>query len=134
MFCDENVALFLVGKSGWCVFCWFGHFCQSDSLALAVHVPLLSFLRFRDVLGNVIYIEEWPGEIISFADSLEPGGFCGEACRAVEVPNGRFNARELVYAVEVLLVMILAHLQHHVFVGKLVGFDGVHGVEAVLTG
>ncbi len=32
-----------------------------------------------------------------------------------------------------LLAMILAHLQHHVFAGELVGFDGVHGVEAVLT-
>ncbi len=30
--------------------------------------------------------------------------------------------------------MILAHLQRHMFAGKLVGFDGVRGVEAVLTG
>ncbi len=66
-------------------------------------------------------------------DSLEPGGFCWEACHAVEVPNGRFDAGEFVYVVEVLLAMIVAHLQCHVFAGKLVGFDGVHGVEAVLT-
>ncbi len=52
----------------------------------------------------------------------------------MEVPNGRFNAGELVYVVEVLLAMILAHLQHHVFAGKVVGFNGVHGVEAVLVG
>jgi hypothetical protein len=100
---------------------------------LAAHVPLLSFLGFREVLGDVFYIDEWPGEIISFADSLEPGGFCWEACRAVEVLNGWFDAEEFVYVVEVLLAMILAHLQCHVFMGKLVGFDGVHGVEAVLT-
>ncbi len=100
---------------------------------MAVHVPLLSFLGFREVLGNVFYIDEWPGEIISFADSLEPGGFCWEACRTEEVPNGRFDAGELIYIVEVLLAMILAHLQCHMFTGKLVGFDGVHGVEAVLT-
>ncbi len=73
------------------------------------------------------------GEIISFVDSLEPGGFCWEACRAVEVLNGQFDAGEFVYFVEVLLVMVLAHLQCHVFAGKLVGFNGVHGVEAVLT-
>ncbi len=97
-------------------------------------MPLLSFLGFREVLGNVFYIDEWPGEIISFADSLEPGGFCWEACHAMEVSNGRFNAGEFVYIVEVLLAMILAHLQCHMFAGKLVGFDGVHGVEAVLTG
>ena len=52
----------------------------------------------------------------------------------MEVPNGWFNAGEFAYVVEVLLAMILARLQHHVFAGKLVGFDGVHGVEAVLTG
>jgi hypothetical protein len=101
---------------------------------LAAHVPLLSFLGFREVLGDVFYIDEWPGEIISFANSLESGGFCWEARHTVEVANGWFNAGELVYIVEVLLAMILARLQHHVLVGGLVGFDGVHGVEAVLTG
>ncbi len=101
---------------------------------MAAHVPFLSFLGFREVLGNVFYINEWPGEIIFFADSLEPGGFCWEARCAMEVPNGRFNTGELVYIVEVLLAMILVHLQRHVFVGALVGFDSVHGVEAVLTG
>jgi hypothetical protein len=96
-------------------------------------MPLLSFLGFREILGKIFYIDEWPGEIIFFVDSLEPGGFCWEARRTMEVPNGWFNAGELVYIVEVLLAMILAHLQRHVFVGELVGFDGVHGVEAVLT-
>jgi hypothetical protein len=133
VFRDENVVLFLVGKSGWCVLCRFSHFHRLDSLALAAHVPLLRFLGFRELLGDVFYIDEWPGEIISFADSLEPGVFCWEARYTVEVPNGWFNAGELVYLVEVLLAMILAHLQHHVFAGELVGFDGVHGVEAVLT-
>ncbi len=85
-------------------------------------------------LATFFYIDEWPGEIISFADSLEPGGFCWEACRAVEELNGRFDAGEFIYVVEVLLAMIFAHLQCHVFTGKLVGFDSVHGVEAVLTG
>ena len=51
----------------------------------------------------------------------------------MEVPNGRFNAGELVYVVEVLLAMIFAHLECHMFVGNLVCFNGVHGVEAILT-
>jgi hypothetical protein len=106
----------------------------SDSLALVAHLPLLSFLGFGEVLGNVFYIDEWPGEIISFADSLEPGGFCWEARCAVEVLNGWFDAGEFVHVVEVLLAIILAHLQCRMFAGKLVGFYGVHGVEAVLTG
>ncbi len=134
MFRDENVVLFLVGNIGWHVLGGFSHFCWSDFLALAAHVPLLIFLRLREVLGDVFYIDEWPGEIISFADSLEPRGFCWEACHAVEVPNGWLIAGEFVYVVEVLLAMILAHLQCHVFAGELVGFNGVHGVEAVLTG
>ncbi len=100
---------------------------------LAAHVSLLSFLGFREVLCNVFYIDEWPGEIISFADSLEPGGFCWKTCCAVEELNGRFNAGELIYIVMVLLAMILVHFQRHVFTGKLVGFNGVHVVEAVLT-
>jgi hypothetical protein len=52
----------------------------------------------------------------------------------MEVPNVWFNAGELIiYVVKVLLAMILAHLQRHVCTGTLVSFDGVHGVEAVLT-
>jgi len=74
-------------------------------------VPLLSFLGYREVLGDVFYIDEWPGEIIFFANSLEPGGFCWEARRAMVVPNGWFNTGEFVYVVEVLLAMILAHLE-----------------------
>ena len=93
-------------------------------------MPLLSFLGFRVVLGNVFYIDEWPGDIISFANSLEPGGFCWEARRAMEVLNGRFNAGEFVYVVEVLLAMILAHLERHMVAGDLVCFNNVHGIEA----
>jgi hypothetical protein len=66
--------------------------------------------------------------------ALSQEAFCWEAWRAVEVPNGWFNSGGLVNVVEVLLAIILAHLQRHVFAGKLVGFDGLHGVKAVLTG
>ncbi len=96
-------------------------------------MPLLSLLGFREVLCNIFYIDEWPGEIISFADSFEPEGFCREARRTMEVPNGWFNAGEIIYVGEVLLAMIFAHLQRHMLACKLVGFDGVHGVETVLT-
>ena len=85
-------------------------------------MPLLSFLGFREVLGDIIYIDEWPGEIISFANSLEPGGFCWKARLAMEVPNGRFNAGEFAFVVEVLLAIILAHLESLMFVGDLVCF------------
>ncbi len=78
---------------------------------MAAHVPLVLFLGFKEVLCNVFYIGEWPREIISFANSLEPGGFCWEACRAMEVPNSGFNTGEFIYIVEVLLAMILAHLE-----------------------
>ena len=46
----------------------------------------------------------------------------------MEVPNGRFNDGEFVYIVEVLLAMILAHLERHMFAGDLVCFDGVHRI------
>jgi hypothetical protein len=91
------------------------------------------FLGFREVFCDVFYIDEWPGEIISFANSLEPGGYCWEARHAMEVPYGRFNAGEFVYVVEVLLVIILAHWKFHMYTRDLVCFDDVHGVEDVLT-
>jgi hypothetical protein len=100
---------------------------------LAAHVPLLHFLGFREVICNFFYIDEWPREIISFANSLEPGGFCWEARRTMEVPNSGFNTGEFIYVVEVLLAVILAHLECYMFTGDLVCFDGVHGVEAVLS-
>jgi hypothetical protein len=52
----------------------------------------------------------------------------------MEVPNGRFNAGEFAYFVKVLMAIVLAHLEHYMVAGDLVCFDGVHGVEAVLTG
>ena len=100
---------------------------------MATHVPFLRFLGFREVLCNIFYIDEWPREIISFANSLEPGGFCWEARRAMEVPNSGFNTGEFIYIVEVLLAVILAHLECYMFTGDLVCFDGVHEVEAVLS-
>jgi hypothetical protein len=33
----------------------------------------------------------------------------------MEVPNGRFDAGEFIYVVEVLLAVILAHLECHMF-------------------
>ncbi len=79
--------------------------------------------EFPQIQGSTLqrfYIDEWPGEIISFANSLEPGGFCWEARRAMEVPNGRFNDGEFVYVVEVLLAIVLAHLERHMVAGDLV--------------
>jgi hypothetical protein len=52
VFRDENGALFLVGNIGWHVFGRFCHSRQADSLVLAAHVALLSFLGFREVLGS----------------------------------------------------------------------------------
>jgi hypothetical protein len=43
-----------------------------------MHVPLLSFLGFREVLGNVFYIDEWPGEIISLRIALSQEAFVGK--------------------------------------------------------
>jgi hypothetical protein len=42
----------LVGNIGWHVFGRFCHSHQADSLVLAAHVALLSFLGFREVLGS----------------------------------------------------------------------------------
>ncbi len=44
----------------------------------------------------------------------------------MEVPNGWFNAGEFVYIVEVLLAIVLAHLERHMVAEDLVCFDGVH--------
>ena len=100
---------------------------------MAAYVPFLCFLGFREVLCDIFCIDEWPGKIISFAYGLEPGGFCWEACRAMEVANGGLDAGEFIYVVEVLLAVILAHLVCYMVAGDLVHFDGVHGVEAVLS-
>ncbi len=54
------------------------------------------FPRIQGSICNVFYIDEWPREIISFANSLEPGGFCWEARRAMEVPNSGFYAGEFI--------------------------------------
>jgi len=51
----------------------------------------------------------------------------------MEVPNSGFSAGEFIYVVEVLLAVILAHLECYMVMGDLVCFDGVHGVEAVLS-
>ncbi len=65
--------------------------------------------------------------------ALSQEAFVGKACRAMEVSNGGFDAGEFIYVVEVLLAVILGHLVCYMFAGDVVHFDGVHGVEAVLS-
>ena len=59
-----------MGKSGGKVLGGFGHFCGLDSLALAMHVTFCSLLGFGEVLGDIFDVDEWPGDIIFFSDSL----------------------------------------------------------------
>ena len=125
MFRDENVTLF-----------WWGILVGMSSVGSVILVertpwcwPRMCPFAFPQiqVLCNVFFIDEWPREIISFANGIGPGGFCWEAYRTMEVPNSGFNAG-------VLLAVILAHLECYMFAGDLVCFNEVHGVEAVLSG
>ena len=52
----------------------------------------------------------------------------------MEVPNGQFDAEKFIEIVKEFLMIALSHLQGHILSSELVGFDSVHGVEAVLTG
>ena len=123
-----------MGVSGRRVLGGFSYFHGPDTLPLAVHVSILSFHLFREILGDIHDIDEWPGEIITFADSLQPEGFHWETHHTMEVLNGQFDAGEFVYVVKEFLAIVLSNLQGHMLLSKLVYFGGVvHGVEVVLT-
>ncbi len=69
-------------------------------MALVSHVTFLGLLRFGEVLVDVLVVYERSWQIIAIANALMPGGLGGEACHAVEVADGLFDAGDLVHVVD----------------------------------
>ena len=67
---------------------------------LVAHVALLGLLRLREILINILDIDERPSEVVSCADASEPGGFGGKTCCAVKISYHFLNARELIHIVD----------------------------------
>ena len=44
----------------------------AHSLALIPHVNLLGLLGFWEVPVHIVYDEQWPGEVVTVPDALDP--------------------------------------------------------------
>jgi len=115
VFRDENVALF-----------WWGILVGMSSVGSVILVertpwcwPRMCPFCITSDSGKYFatFFALMSGQERSFVNSLEPGGFCWETRCAMEVPNSGFNAGEFVYIVEVLLAVILAHLECYMVMG-----------------
>ena len=69
-------------------------------LALMSHVALLGILGFWGVLVHIVYGEQWPGEVVTVPDPLEPRCFGGKPCGRMEVSDCARQAWELVNVVD----------------------------------
>ena len=104
VYCGGEIVLLWFSLGGGCIV-WFGRrVCWAHVLALAAHVSEYSFLRFREVLVNVFYVDERPGEEISGLNGFEPCRFGGKPDGGVEVADGGFDAGELVDVVDCVTV------------------------------
>ena len=74
----------------------------AHSLALIPHVALLSLLGFWEVPVNILYGEQWPCEVVTLPDDLDPRCFGGKPCRRMEVSDCARQAWELVNVVDSL--------------------------------
>ena len=60
----------------------------------------LHFLRLGEMFVYIFNEDKWPCQIISVSDYLKPCGFCWEPHCCMEIPNGWFNAWDIVDIVD----------------------------------
>ena len=78
---------------------WGFSLCGAQSLVLIPHVALLGLLGFWEVTVYIPYGEQWPGEIVTVPDALDPHCFCGKPCGRMEVLDCARQAWDLVNVV-----------------------------------
>ena len=61
---------------------WFNIFGGEDDLSLSSHVYFLYFFRFRKEFGDILDIDEWPGDIVSAFYGFDSRGFFGNPAAA----------------------------------------------------
>ena len=71
-------------------------------LALIPHVALLGLLGFWEVPVQIVYGEQWPGELVTVPDAIEPRCFCGKPCGRMELLDCARQAWELIHVVDSL--------------------------------
>ena len=72
------------------------------SLALILHVVFLRLLRFWEVSVHIMYGDQWPGEVGTVTDDIEPRCFGGKPCGRMEVSDCVCQAWEIVNLVDSL--------------------------------
>ena len=65
-------------------------------MALATHVPLLRFFQLWKMLVYVGYHNKWPGVVVPMSNGCQPYCFGGKTCSGMEIPDGLFDAGELI--------------------------------------
>ena len=100
---DDNVVLSFVSL-GFIVLHIFGlcRFFGPDALALAAHVALLGLLGLVEKLIDIFDFDKRPGELVSLVDGLEQCDPRRETRCAMEVADGRIEAREIISVVDCL--------------------------------
>ena len=63
------------------------YFGRTHSLTLISNVALLGFLRFWEVLVQVLHCDKWTGQVVSVVDALDPSGFGWQHCCRMEVSD-----------------------------------------------
>ena len=67
-----------------------------------MRVPFLDILGFWEVPVYIVYAEQWPGEVVTIMDALDPCCFGGKPCGYMEVLDCARQAWDLVNVVDIL--------------------------------
>ena len=54
------------------------------------------FFRIRECFGDILDVDEWPGEIVSTSGGVEPRGCFCKTCCCMKVSYGSLNNLELI--------------------------------------
>ena len=79
VYCEEKIAPLLLwtqlGLTAQLRLLLGSYFGGLHSLPLIFHMNLLGFFRFWEVLADIFHCNQWPGQVVPFADAFDTHGF-----------------------------------------------------------
>ena len=83
--------ILVVGFVTACSLGWFDSSGRVYFLSFSSCVSFLCLFRISGNFGEILDVNEWPGEIVSLSYGFEPRGFCWKTCERIKISYGLFN-------------------------------------------
>ena len=123
----EDIAFFFCwGRIG--TWMWGFGFCRAHSLEFILNVALMGLLGLWEVSVQILYGEQWPGEVVTVPDALEPRCFGEKPCGRMKLSDCACQAWDLINVVDSLPCCLVGIESLDVSKDGYGGRDGIGGV------